>query len=281
MIVNLAGAVGDSSWVEAGDKPVVAFHVVDNAAVPFDNGTVFVPTTGEAVVPVSGSKYIIGKANALGNQDVLRTSTFADPFSEAANQHLASNHPLLNLDPDNYEGLYPFLCPPIAAPFVENAPEIWWDSATVVNNVSTINAATGSSLNGTQIHLNSLQFHPSMSAERGRTYIDTIMGFCIPRIIRVLELPGFDILLSANEAKESSNLVQLFPNPAGTQFTIAAKKGTISSYQIFDILGKSIRSQNAINQNTITVSTEALTSGMYLVRFETSEGTGSTNLILE
>ncbi len=281
MIVNLAGAIGDSSWLEAGDKPVVAFHTVDNAAVPFDDGIVIVPTTGEAVVSVSGSKYVVGESNALGIQDDLRLTPFSDPFSEAANQHLASNNPNLNLNPDDYEGLFPFLLPPSSGPAPENAPEIWWDSATVVNNVAAINAATGSSLNGTQIHLNSLLFHPEMSAERGRIYIDTIMGFSVPRIIRVLELPGFESLVHVENYNSPSVLVRIFPNPASQLFNIAASKGTIISYQVIDITGKTVRTQNGIKQNTVQVSTDGLASGMYLVRFETTEGTGTTNLILE
>jgi hypothetical protein len=196
MVVNLGGALGDSAWLDAGEKPIVSFHCPNDGFAPFDQGIIIVPTTGETVVPVSGSKYVIGKANQLGIQNELQTTAFNDPFSLAANQRLASNHPLLNLNPDNYEGLYPFLRPLIAAPFQESAPWEWWDSTTVVNTVSALNAATGSSLNGVGIHLNNLALNPSMSAEKGRTYIDTIMGFSVPRMIRVLELPGFNALIN-------------------------------------------------------------------------------------
>jgi predicted nucleic acid-binding protein len=64
-------------------------------------------------------------------------------------------------------------------------------------------------------------------------------------------------------------------------FSIAASKGTIISYQVIDITGKTVRTQNGIKQSMVTVTTEGLAAGMYLVRFETSEGTGAANLILE
>jgi hypothetical protein len=195
MVVNLGGALADSSWLDAGEKPIVSFHCPYDGFAPFDQGIVIVPSTGETVVPVSGSKYVIGKANQLGIQNELQTAVFNDPFSLAANQRLASNHPLLNLNPDNYEGLYPFLRPAIAAPFQESAPWEWWDSATVITNVAALNATTGYNLNGLAIHQNNLALHPTMSAEKGRMYIDTIMGFSVPRMIRVLELPGYTFLL--------------------------------------------------------------------------------------
>ena len=282
MVVNLGGALGDSAWLDAGDNPVVSFHCPNDGFAPFDQGIVIVPTTGETVVPVSGSKYVIGKSNVLGNQESISSGVYyGDPFTQAARQRLASNHPLLNLNPDDYEGLYPFLRPQIAAPFQESSPWEWWDSTTVVNTVAAINAATGSSLNGVGIHLNNLALNPTMSAEKGRTYIDTIMGFSVPRMIRVLELPGFESLSIHESNNQSSNLVRLFPNPASQLFNIAASKGTIISYQVIDITGKTVRTQNGIKQSMATVTTEGLAAGMYLVRFETSEGTGAANLILE
>jgi hypothetical protein len=173
------------------------------------------------------------------------------------------------------------LRPQIAAPFQESSPWEWWDSTTVVNTVAAINAATGSNLNGLGIHLNNLGLNPTMTAEKGRTYIDTIMGFSVPRMIRVLELPGFEALSINDSNNPFSNLVRLFPNPASELFSIAASKGTISSYQVIDITGKIVRTENGIKENTVQVTTEGLAAGMYLVRFETTEGTGSANLILE
>jgi hypothetical protein len=282
MVVNLGGALGDSAWLDAGDNPVVSFHCPNDGFAPFENGIVVVPTTGETVVPVSGSKYVIGKSNALGNQDVLRTAAFNDPFSNAANLRLASNHPLLNLNADDYEGLYPFLRPTIAAPFQESAPWDFWDSTTVVNTVNAINAATGSSLNGVGIHLSNLGLNPTMSAQKARTYIDTIMGFSVPRMIRVMELPGYETLLSTGAiSSDAKNLISLYPNPATDNVTLSAATGIIRSYEMFDITGKAVRRQFNNNEKSIQVATSDLSSGVYLIRFETSEGSGSVNVVVE
>jgi hypothetical protein len=282
MVVNLGGALGDSAWLDAGDNPVISFHCPNDGFAPFDQGIVIVPTTGETVVPVSGSKYVIGKSNAFGNQDNISSGVYyGDPFTQAARQRLASNHPLLNLNPDDYEGLYPFLRPQIAAPFQESSPWEWWDSTTVVNTVAAINAATGSNLNGVGIHLNNLGLNPTMTAEKGRTYIDTIMGFAVPRMIRVMELPGFETLSINESTDQSSNLVRLYPNPATDNVTLSAATGIIRSYEMFDITGKAVRRQFNNNEKSIQVATSDLSSGVYLIRFETSEGSGSVNVVVE
>jgi len=43
-IFNMGGALGDTSWMEAGDPPMVAFHVVSDPYAPYDIGDVIVPT---------------------------------------------------------------------------------------------------------------------------------------------------------------------------------------------------------------------------------------------
>jgi hypothetical protein len=283
MVVNLTGALGDSTWLEAGEKPIVSFHCPNDGFAPFENGIVIVPTTGETVVPVSGSKYVIGKSNQLGNHDILRSAVFNDPYSQAANLRLASNHPLLNLNPDNYEGLYPFLRPTIAAPFQESSPWDFWDSTTVVNTVAAINAATGSSLNGVAIHLNNKGLNPDMSATKARTYIDTIMGYSVPRMIRVMELPGYEQLLSNGAVLDNDSKVIAYPNPSREQVTLRAPiGGALASYRLFDITGKEVASQFAINTKEITINRNNLTSGLYLVRFETQNGkTGTIQVMFE
>jgi hypothetical protein len=283
MVVNLSGALGDSTWLEAGEKPIVSFHCPNDGFAPFENGIVIVPTTGETVVPVSGAKYVIGKSNLLGNHDAMRSAVFNDPYSQAANLRLASNHPLLNLNPDNYEGLYPFLRPTIAAPFQESSPWDFWDSTTVVNTVAAINAATGSSLNGVAIHLNNKGLNPDMSATKARTYIDTIMGYSVPRMIRVMELPGYEQLLSNGAVLDNDSKVIAYPNPSREQVSLRAPiGGALASYRLFDITGKEVASQFAINTKEVTINRNNLTSGLYLVRFETLSGkTGTVQVMFE
>ena len=119
MMFNLGGAMGDSSWVDVGDVPMLAFHVVGDPFAPYAEGTVVVPTTGDPVVDVSGSHTAIRKATELGNNNSFNTFTYNDPFTQRAD--------LIN---DGYDGLFPFytsLSPAQAGPWE------WFDSTTTVN----------------------------------------------------------------------------------------------------------------------------------------------------
>ena len=44
-VVNLGGAMGDSSWIAAGDAPMIGIHCVDDPFAPFMVLGVYVPTT--------------------------------------------------------------------------------------------------------------------------------------------------------------------------------------------------------------------------------------------
>src|SRR5688572_12417052 len=42
-VFNLGGALGDSSWIEPGDAPMVAMHVIGDPFAPYSSGIVYVP----------------------------------------------------------------------------------------------------------------------------------------------------------------------------------------------------------------------------------------------
>jgi hypothetical protein len=112
--------------MEVGEPPIISFHCPNDGFAPFTQGLVIVPTTQEVVVDVVGSRWAIGQANALGNNDVLYGPTpYNDPYTLAAETALQSNHPSLGLNPADYRGLFPFNRPTIAWPFQESSPWIF------------------------------------------------------------------------------------------------------------------------------------------------------------
>ena len=122
-----------------------------------------------------------------------------------------------------------------------------------------------------------------MSATKARTYIDTIMGYSVPRMIRVMELPGYEQLLSNGAVLDNDSKVIAYPNPSREQVTLRAPiGGALASYRLLDITGKEVASQFAINTKEITINRNNLTSGLYLVRFETQNGkTGTIQVMFE
>ena len=62
-VVSAGGALADTSWLEAGNAPMISFQCVRDPFAPFNEGTVIVPTTNEDVVEVQGANLYIEKAN--------------------------------------------------------------------------------------------------------------------------------------------------------------------------------------------------------------------------
>ncbi|RAK68389.1 alpha/beta hydrolase fold domain-containing protein [Hymenobacter edaphi] len=65
--INLCGAIGNLSWLEAGDEPLVSVHGTTDGIVPYGTGPTF---TGDVV---NGSGAIQPRAAAVGVPNTLRT----------------------------------------------------------------------------------------------------------------------------------------------------------------------------------------------------------------
>ena len=89
MVINAGGALGDSTWLEPGEVPVICFHVPGDPYAPYTEGMVLVPTTGGNVVYVSGPYQIESLCNSPlhgDNNAVFRNPPFIDPVTTAINQ---------------------------------------------------------------------------------------------------------------------------------------------------------------------------------------------------
>jgi hypothetical protein len=273
MAINLGGAIGDSSWLENTSKPIVSFHCPLDGFAPFDQGIVIVPTTGESVVPVSGSKWIIRKSNELGNNDIFANVPFNDAFSTAADARLSSSYPGLSLNPALYKGLYPFIRPIIPiSPFQESSPWEFWDSATVVNQ------ANAYGLDGASIHQNNLGTNPDMSRAKAFAYIDTIVGFATPRMIYAMGIDGVGI----NEIKSKVNNIKTYPNPTNADFAVQSTDGNkIETIRMFDVTGRVVFVKSYNAGNLISVERGNLKNGVYMLEVTTKAGKATQQVILQ
>ena len=86
-VVNAGGALADTSWLEAGDAPMITFQAVRDPFAPFNEGIVVVPTTNGNVVEVQGSNLFIQKANAVGNNDAIKNMPANDEYTKKARSH--------------------------------------------------------------------------------------------------------------------------------------------------------------------------------------------------
>ncbi len=72
-VLSLAGALGDSRWMEgAGDVPVASVHGTADPVVPFGRGPILSPTNGSPLLQVHGSGVLHARADSLELPNALR-----------------------------------------------------------------------------------------------------------------------------------------------------------------------------------------------------------------
>jgi len=280
--INVGGALGDSAWIEPGEPPLISFHCPDDGFAPFTQGIVIVPTTQEAVVDVVGSRWAIGRANQLDNNDPLYNGkVYNDPYTLAAEAAVSSSHlsyadqtELLNLNPANYKGLFPFIRPQIAWPFQESSPWDWWDEASVVAAASPLVGATAAQA----IHDNGVSGSPTMSANQGKAYLDSIHGYLAPRL---RELLMQDVSVEDADFLDVNTFV--YPNPANDYLVVKTREGIrINDIEIFDMKGSVVFTQNGLNTLSQQINgVNSLPTGLYLVKVATDQGIISKRVLVD
>lgn len=260
LCVNMGGALADTSWLDASDPPMISYHVPNDSLAPYVDGILIVPTTGDLVVEVQGSYLVQRKANMLGNNDVF-AKDWIDPYSTRANQ--------VN---DGYEGLFPFEYPALFNPnnpadsITVTSPWEWWDAAFWSTQFCDLQP-------GIPLHLIGLNGNPLMSEAQGKSYVDSIMGYFLPRACLALDL-GCD-LTGLTSTKEVLNpefvKLQVVPNPATDMVQLSTDANhPMRDVLIYDMSGRLMESYLQINRNQYSISRGDLPPGMYLaqIRFE-------------
>ncbi len=261
-VINAGGALADTSWLEAGDAPMIAFHCVRDPFAPFDEGTVIVPTTGDDVVDVQGANVFMAKANAVGNNASFTSQTYSDPITLKARARYGQTYQYLYPAPfdmitvnTNVEGLFPVLRPFKSSVFQnEGSPWQWWDPN---GPIASDTASAGPPV--VTYHQLGLSSNPDMSPMKGRTYLDTILNYATPRLFVSLNLLG---------AKEATKIASydVFPNPTNDVVNIkTAITNAIERVEVLDLTGKSIKVLTPDN-NQVQVHLAELPQGVYLLK---------------
>ncbi len=261
MSVNLGGALGDSSWLEGGEPPVVCFHVIKDPFAPYSNGAVIVPTTGQFVVEVSGSREVARLANQKGNNSIFKTVTFNDPYTARANQ--------LN---EGFEGLFPFelIDPSLIIPgnpFKGQAgPWEWWDSLDLQKIAPFLGV---SPQQATAAYLNGFLTNPDMSKQKALRYIDTIQNYIAPRAFLALDL---DSILGIETI--ALRAPHIFPTPAQDGFTIRLKGAAsdMNALEFFDLTGRLVHRIGNLSCSECYVPRNNLPSGLYFLKMYLRDG---------
>ena len=249
--VNMGGACGDISWIDATDNPIVSFQVPTDPFAPYYTGTVIVPGLNLPVVEVSGSYEVQYALSQYGNNGVFQLAEGyapGQPFTDAA-----------NLSNNGFFGLFPFNRP-VTQP-ADSGPWEWWDTATNPGSA------------------NGLLTNPDMSAAKGKAFCDSIMGYSVPRIACAFNLQDSPCYIGVSEEEEMT--FGVFPNPATTSFAVRAN-GRIAAIRVSNNLGQVVYNTNINNQEVAFVNTSSWSSGLYFVELISTEGNSAIQkLIIE
>ena len=246
MVLNLGGAIGDTSWMEIGEVPVVAFHGVQDVTTPFMTSIVIVLATGDPIVEVSGSHDALRYANTLGLNQMFVDAAFDDPYTQAAQNRSA------------FEGLFPFQG-------AADGFEPWsWYNPDDPNIDNTTPGATGYGSRA----------NPYATKEKALAFIDTIMNYFCPRAVEALNLEtGVGI-----QNNISPELVRIYPNPASDMLTIQALRTGPFSIEITSLNGQLIHS--SISQGTThRIDLTEYPKGIYLITVRSNEAVRTDKII--
>jgi len=273
MVFNLGGALADISWLEVGDVPMVSFHCEKDPYGPIDTGDVIVPTTGDFVVEVMGSRTTQHYANQYSNNDPFAgwTNSFGNGYSDVYTT-------AANVNNGGLEGLYVFKTPPPSTTpnaFGEleeeqGSPWDWWDNATYDAMFQAVNGAPAG-----YGAANSLLGNPNMSAANGNLYLDTIQGYLNPRMYLTL---GLGTALSVNEL--IAQTTEIYPNPANNILNIVSYTVGIENIYIYNTNGQLVLT-NEVNANQIRLNTSTLSKGVYIVDIKSKDTSIKRKLIIE
>lgn len=267
MVANMGGGMGDISWMNNiwPNVPVACLHSRKDQYTDIDSGNVVVPTTGQIVVFVHGSKTVINKAVQQGLNDIWLANVFTDPYSTRA---YALNSAITS------EGLFEFVIPDIPASSLQEAdPWEWWDSASVVNECIAYGLTAA---DGNVTHANGLATNPNMSVAKGKAYCDTVVGFLTPRMYLVITNPSISV--EQNPEIDYS----IFPNPSTENLMIQTANGAIiQQISVADANGKIMSTYKGINNSSYVLNRNGLSAGVYFLNVTTSLGNFAHKIILQ
>ncbi len=266
MVGNWGGAMGDISWMDNywPAVPVASLHCRKDLYTNIDSGNVIVPSTGDVVVFVHGSRTVIKRAVSMGINDILVNHVFTDPYSARAHS--------LNAQATT-EGLFQFELADIpASSNQESSPWEWWDSTAATTQAH----ADGAVIFANSVHTNGIGGNPNMSAAKGKAYCDTIVEYLAPRMHLVITNPTLSV--------EENNIVNydIFPNPYMENVTIKVDaNNTIQQVSVMDINGRKMLQKNNINTSQYVLNRDGISTGIYFIEVTTQKGIFTHKIIVQ
>lgn len=277
LAVNVGGALGDVSWIDSTpeEPAVIGFHVFADPFAPYLDGPVIVPTTGDFVVNVSGTRRVAEIVNENGNNTVFQAANedLTDPINLRNKAYQQANVTTIlgqniTLSVDN---MYPFLTDTLAS-----GPWEWWGYEALQNYVAGVNFVTGGSYDAAVLDATNKLLNPDMSKAKAMAYIDTMMAYFNPRAYLALNLATDTKEILAAETVEMT----VGPNPVSTSaFIQTAADQPMKNLALYHLNGKLMRGVMNVNSSTYELHRGNLPPGIYLLQAEFENGIVTKKLV--
>lgn len=247
LAINMGGALGDSTWMDEGEVPLISFHNPTDPFAPCGTDVLNVPTaTGpQPVVEVSGSCQLSMQGDRLGINEIFNTIPAGnDPYGEIAE---TKNGGLNNF--------FPFMNTPNND---TSSPWEWMYEDDMPNPAANCN----------------------FDADYPQLYLDTIIGYFAPRGCVALGL-NCDFSTSTKDEVLASDIISITPNPASTSVKIETEGEVIEHIAIFAMDGKLMTRNSNVNSESITIQRNNLPTGIYFVKAFFEKGVATKKVVFE
>lgn len=287
LAVNMGGALGDLSWIDEDDVPMMSFHTPMDPNAPYGTDILIVPTTGDLIVEVSGSFHTQQRVNELGLNDAFGPNS-GDVYSDAAawNAENPNNpDPALAASAGGLKGLYPFNAtiwtnPFSGAPAPESDPWNAWN-AEFWSTIAHPSCPAGLPIEQCNFHVISSISNQDMSVEKAETHIDSILGYFLPRAFTVLDLAE-TLCLSSTENLVANAAIGFtaVPNPATSEVRVSVNADvTMEAVTLFNLSGQAVATFNNVNASSLMINRNGLPNGVYLAKVTTEGGVATQKVI--
>lgn len=267
LTVNIGGALGDITWLEASSTPIISIAAPHDQNAPYRDGVLGVPIGGGVslpVVQVQGSHWVSLKADSLGiNSQFTKLKTLNDPYKP----FVAARNAAAGFSSTYASGLFPI----IGRSNNDSSPYQWWSKdTTLANNKFGLDSA-------------SLASNPGMGSAKAMLYIDSMMTFILPRACVAMSLTCASIVSSTEELLQaSSTKLVIAPNPAQKFITFESDAtNPIQAVEIFDMSGRSVKQIRNINNHFYQLDRGSLPNGMYVTKVKFEGGILVKKIVLE
>lgn len=245
LAVQMGGACGDTSWVTAGDVPMISTHVTTDPFAPYNIGIVNVPPpVNLPVVEVMGAGTIIPEAVAKGVNDVFNT-TYIDDISgyvSGVNGGIEGLFPVFSDDP---------------------------------NESATWNFASSAEPYG-------VPGSDCDTDEAGATMVmDSVAQYFIPRACLALDLGCelSDFVLGLDQLEDAQVGLTFGPNPAVDYVNFTTQSTPMKHVYIFDMNGRLVSANTNIHSTSFNLHRGSLAQGMYMALLSFEDGYISKKIV--